>query len=78
MSLPDTSVPDDPDYTSTPEALTHRMKHLLKTLTRFWNRWKKEYLLELREFHRTRTQGGINYNVTKGEVVTVYDEGHPG
>ena len=73
MSLPDTSVPDDPDYT--PEALTHRMKHL-KTLTRFWNRWK-EYLLELREFHRTRTQGGINYNVTKGEVVTVYDEGHP-
>ena len=75
LSLPDPSVPDDTDYT--PETLTRRRKHLLKTLERFWKRWKREYLLELREFHRARVQGGTPYSLEKGEVVTVYDEGHP-
>ena len=76
MTLPDPSVPDDPDYSTA--SLNRRMSHLAKTLGRFWKRWKKEYLLELREFHRTRVQeGGNTYTIEKGEVVTVYDEGHP-
>ena len=75
MTLPDPSVPDDPDYT--PEGLTRRMSHLSKTLQRFWKRWKKEYLLELREFHRTRVERGSAYPIGPNDVVTVYDEGHP-
>ena len=75
MTLPDPSVPDDSDYS--PGTLTRRMNHLAKTLGRFWKRWKKEYLLELREFHRTRSKEGIAYTLERGEVVTVYDEGHP-
>ncbi len=75
LTLPDPSVPDDPDYS--PENVTRRMSHLAKTLGNFWKRWKKEYLLELREFHRTRVEKGIAYTIKKGEVVTVYDEGHP-
>ena len=71
MSLPEPSVPDNSS-----EALTRRMKHLLKTLARFWSRWK-EYLLELREFHRMQAERGTKYDIKKGEVVTVYDEGHP-
>ena len=35
------------------------------------------YLLELREFHRTSQQRGAAYPLKPGEVVTVYDEGHP-
>ena len=57
--------------------ITRRMSHLSKTLGRFWKRWKREYLLELREFHRSRARGGVPYTLQKGEVVTVYDEGHP-
>ena len=75
LSLPDPLVPDDADYSS--ETLTHRRRHLLKTLGNFWRRWKKEFLLELREFHRTRVQMGTTYNLKKGEIVTIYDEGHP-
>ena len=75
MTLPDPSIPEDPDYS--PEAFTRRMNHLAKTLGRFWKRWKREYLLKLREFHRTQGKGGISYTLEKGEVVTVYDEGHP-
>ena len=43
----------------------------------FWNRWKKEYLLELREFHRSCEKHGSTYIVQRGDIVTVYDEGHP-
>ena len=74
LSLPDPLVPDDADYSS--ETLTHRRRHLLKTLGNFWRRWK-EYLLELREFHRTRVRRGTTYNLKKGEIVKIYDEGHP-
>ena len=47
LTLPDSSVPDDPEYS--PEGLTRRMRYLSWTFQNFWDRWKKEYLLELRE-----------------------------
>lgn len=75
LTLPDPTVPDDSDYT--PENISRRMSHLAKTLGRFCKGWKREYLLELREFHRSRVRGGVPYTLRKGEVVTVYDEGHP-
>jgi hypothetical protein len=54
------------------------MKHLLKTSEKFWKRWKKEYLLELREFHRTsQISKGVKDAVQEGQIVTVYDEGQP-
>lgn len=46
-------------------------------MERFWKRWKREYLLELREFHRTRAKKGLHYTLKGGDIVTVYDEGHP-
>ena len=75
LTLPDPYILDDQDYSQ--EGLTRRMSHLSRTLQHFWNRWKKEYILELREFHRTREGKGSMYIVKKGDVVTVYDEGHP-
>ena len=75
LTLPDPSISDDQDYS--PEGLTCRMSHLSRILQHFWNRWKKEYLLELREFHRAREEKGSVYIIKEGDVVTVYDEGHP-
>ena len=46
-------------------------------LQHFWNRWKIEYLLELRESHRSCERYGSTYVVQRGDVVTIYDEGHP-
>ena len=77
MTLPDPAVPDDPDFTDSVEGLTRRMVHLTKSLQKFWKRWKKEYLMELREFHRTRPEKGLVYTLERGEIVTIYDEGHP-
>ena len=75
LSLPGPEVSDDPDYS--PEELTRRANHLSQILQHFWNRWKREYLLELREFHRSRERYGSTYVVQRGDVVTIYDEGHP-
>ena len=81
LSLPDPPLSDDPDYGESANDLSRRMKHLLKTSEKFWKRWKKEYLLELSEFHRTSriSKGvkGVKETVQEGQFVTVYDEGQP-
>jgi len=71
MTLPDPSVSDDSDYLDSAGDLSHRMSHLTRVLQKFWKRWKKEYLSELREFHRTRIERGTAHTVERGEVVTV-------
>lgn len=45
LSLPDPSLHDDPDpnYGESAQDLSRRMKHLMKTLEKFWKRWRKEY-----------------------------------
>ena len=78
MSLPDPSSLHDPDFNeSGSECLTQRRAHVCRVLKNFWRRWKREYLTELREFHRTKTQGGSKYTLQVGEIVTIYDENHP-
>ena len=77
MTLPDPSVSDDSGYSDSAGDLSHRMSHLTRVLQKFWKHWKKEYLSELREFHHTQFERGIAHTVERGEVVTVYDEGHP-
>lgn len=78
MTLPDpATIDDDPDYSDSTEDLTRRMRHLTKSLQKFWKRWKREYLLELREHHRTQLSKEEDHTPVRGEVVRVYDEGHP-
>ena len=78
LSLPDPTLSDDPDYDESANDLGRRMKHLLKTSEKFWKRWKKEYLLELREFHHThQISKGVKDVVQEGQIVTVYDNGQP-
>ena len=48
LSLPDRTPSDDPDYDESSYDLSRRMKHVIQTSEKFWKRWSKEYLLELR------------------------------
>ena len=77
LTLPDPSSLEDPADDYSREKLTRRAAHLNQALNKFWRRWKREYLLELRELHRVREHRGTPYDLRPGEVVTVYDEGHP-
>ena len=78
MSLPDVSFQDDPNYNETPDNLNRRMKHLIRTSKKFWSRWRREYLSELREAHRScRRNKGVKEPVKEGAVVIVYEQGSP-
>ena len=80
LSLPDPSIRDgeDPSYEPTHESLSRRMKALCEIKAKFWNRWKSEYLQELREHHRTwKSSSGVCRPIEVGEAVIIYDEGQP-
>ena len=54
-SLPDNPKPSEDDeefILNGHRQLTRRARHLNHTLNIFWNRWWREYLLELQEAHR--------------------------
>jgi hypothetical protein len=76
LSIPDHIPSNHPrDYNTSNSELNDRMRHLNNILDHFWTRWKKEYLLELRECHRHphQTRGSDKINV--GDVVVVHEDG---
>ena len=56
-----------------PSNLSARFRYLTTRLTHFWNRWRKEYLASLREFHKCNAKGKQRV-VTVGEAVVVYED----
>ena len=77
-ALPDPTLSKDPDYDESANDWSCRMRHLLKTSEKFWKHWKKEYLLELREFHCThQISKGVKDMVQEGQTATIYDDGQP-
>ena len=70
-TLPDeVAVPDDAINIDNCSA---RFKYLSTRLSHFWNRWRKEYLANLREFHKCKS-GKREREVEVGDVVVVYEE----
>ena len=64
----------DPDYAPvTRTMLSRRFTYLHTILQHFWTRWRREYLLDLRESHR-RSQGHGSTKVSIGDVVIVHDD----
>ena len=79
--LQDPFVQDDEDNYDSPtshEEITRRIKHVNLTMSKFWKRWKEEYLTGLRESHRLMQVPGSNGNfVAIGDIVLVHDEKQP-
>lgn len=69
-ALPDEIV--EPDDVIREENCSSRFKYLSTRLQHFWNRWRKEYLTNLRKFHRYRS-GRKGRTVEIGDVVVVYE-----
>ena len=60
---------------STSLSLTKRVKYHQRLLEQFTNRWKRDYLLSLREHHSLRNKEGQGPSVKVGDIVLLYDEG---
>ena len=77
------SLPDhlcqvsDEDFDTGPELLTKRARHLNRTLDQFWSRWRKEYLLKLREAHRQHDGRTDQSNIAVDDVMIVHSKDEP-
>ena len=69
-SLPDV-IPSEEEE-SVPSA-NKRFHYLSKVRDHFWNRWRREYLTDLREYHRGKCESQVR-TVSIGDVVTVFEE----
>ena len=53
--------------------MSKRVSFLKKKLSRIWSRWKKEYLVDLQEYHRMNKH--VSNTVERGEVALVHEAG---
>ena len=76
LSVPAEDVADlkDPDWNTTSEDLMRRAVYLQSLISKFWNRWSKEYLLELRESHRNAVRDSSTREIRVGELVMVHNK----
>ena len=82
MSLPDgpynTELSEDVSVVTSD--LSKRMIHLNTVLEHFWKRWKREYLLELRESHRHANHPPKKSHcseIAEGDMVLVHEDSKP-
>ena len=65
----------DDNFTVTPQLLSRRMVFINLQLEQFWIRWKKEYLLELREAHRVNISNSPDREWAKvGDIVVIHND----
>ena len=71
---------DENAPTGTANDVNRRAKYLKSLLSHFWNRWQKEYLTELRQFHQYAVNDKNKQKesiVKEGDVVIVKEENTP-
>lgn len=83
LSIPDNFCLDTDDsdegYETGRLILTKRMKYIDNMLTQFWNHWRIEYLLELRDAHRYSMRSTDGVEIAIGDIVVIHsDEKHRG
>ena len=54
------------------DKILKRFLYLTRKLNHFWNRWRKEYVTDLREFHKLK--GAIPAQISSGDVVLIFEE----
>ena len=84
LSRNSNTAPGGGSCASSVTEIARRAKYLKSLLDHFWNRWKKEYLTELHQFHRyavsNKNRGACpqkESSVKEGDVVVVKDEKRP-
>ena len=69
-------LPHHPVVREDVQLLTRRQRYLSILLGQFWNRWKREYVVDLREHHRPANEGAsVAQSVAPGDIFTVMEEG---
>jgi hypothetical protein len=70
--MPDEIV--EPDDSANKSTCDERFRYVTTRLKHFWKRWRREYLVNLREYHKPRADDHGIAKVNVGDVVTVFEE----
>ena len=75
LSIPDEFATAEEDETDV--QLLSRRRYFSKLLGQLWSRWKREYVVDLREHQRPADEGAsVAQSVALADIVTVMEEGN--
>ena len=74
---PDPQCPEPEEFKVECDVVTKRAKYLSRTIDQFWQRWRKEYLVGLREMHNQYRKKSHAPTIAVGDVVVVHSEDQP-
>ena len=57
--------------------ITAQSKKVNRIITHFWNRWYKEYVVNLRETHKHNSQNQHQQHIRLNDIVRIHDENLP-
>ena len=74
LGLPQYKDEEDQDFNEPADGSRKRSKYLKQILQHYWRRWKLEYLVDLREYHRMNNKRQNLPEIQQGDVATIEDE----
>ena len=74
LGLPEYKDEEDKVYNESADSSRRRCKYLSRVLEHYWRRWKSEYLVDLREYHKSNKKRNGMPEIAIGDVVTIEDE----
>ena len=73
-TLPDLNINHCTEEDLSPDNLNRRQQYLAKLLRHWWNRWKHEYLVDLRETHNLSSSHRGEPCIKEGDIVTIHQD----
>ena len=74
---PDPQCPESEEFEVDCDIVTKRARYLSRTIDQFWQRWRKEYLVGLREMHSQYRKKSHAPRIAVGDVVVIHSEDQP-
>ena len=75
--LPDLNINHCTEEDLSPDNLNRRQQYLANLLRHWWNRWKHEYLVDLRETHNLSSSHRGKPCIKEGDIVTIHQDKMP-
>ena len=72
--LPEYIELEDTDFNDTADTFRKREHYLSRLLQHYWQKWKSEYLVDLREQNKMNKVKSTVPVIKEGDIVTVEDE----
>ena len=69
------SMPDDMKNNAKNHEIHQRTRYFNSLREQLWSRWSREYLMNLKEHHRSKTKQGKK--IAEGDIVIIHDKSKP-